>query len=329
MKVVVTGGAGFIGSHFVRYLLQSRPSHEVVVLDNLTYAGRLENLHDVIDDIEFIRGDICSELDVERAMSGCLVVFHFAAESHVDRSISDASSFVQTNVWGTYILLEAAKRQGVERFIHISTDEVYGSQLEGSFAEGDPLSPSSPYSASKAAADLLALSYFRTYGLPVIVTRSSNNFGPYQYPEKLIPLFTLNALDRMPLPVYGDGNNVRDWMYVNDNCKAIDFVAQNGTPGEIYNISSGVEMRNLEIIDLILNLTDRSRDLIKWVKDRPGHDRRYSLDTSKIQQLGWRPDGNFEDRLAETVEWYRAQEWWWKPLRDVILSKQEVGHETS
>ena len=321
MKVLITGGAGFIGSHFVRYWLQTHPSTTVVVLDKLTYAGRRENLHDVLDNIQFIQGDICLSQDVERVIPGCQVVFNFAAETHVDRSIIDAGDFVQTNVWGTYILLEAAKRHKVQRFIQISTDEVYGSCSEGSFSEGNTLAPSSPYAASKAAADLLALSYFKTYGLPVIITRSSNNFGPYQYPEKLIPLFILNALEGKPLPVYGDGCNVRDWIYVQDNCALIDLIVDKGTPGEIYNAAAKNERENLGIARLILKFLNRPKDLIQFVQDRLGHDRRYSLDTTKVEKLGWGEGAQFEDVLRETVDWYQQNEWWWKPIREDLQTR--------
>lgn len=315
MKILVTGGAGFIGSHFVRYWLTKHPDDNVVVLDKLTYAGRLENLHDVFDQIQFIRGDICLREDAHRAMEGCKMVFNFAAESHVDRSIAEAGTFIQTNVWGTYILLETARQLKVKRFIQISTDEVYGSLPGGSSCEHDLLTPSSPYAASKAGADTLALAYFITYGLPVLITRSANNFGPYQYPEKLIPLFILNALEGKPLPVYGDGQNVRDWIHVADNCAAIDLVAQEGIPGEIYNIAAKNERKNLEITYLILSYLKRPKELIRFVQDRLGHDRRYSLDTTKIEQLGWHPSTQFEDALREAINWYRENEWWWKPLR--------------
>lgn len=315
MKILITGGAGFIGSHFVRYSLEKHPDHDVVVLDKLTYAGRKENLHDVLDSVRFIQGDVCLPADVDKAMDGCTMVFNFAAESHVDRSISGAAAFVSTNVWGIYVLLEAARRHRIERFIQISTDEVYGSCLTGSFTEGATANPSSPYAASKASADLLALSYARTYGLPVLITRSSNNFGPYQYPEKVIPLFITNAIEGKPLPVYGDGRNVRDWISVQDNCAAINFVSQNGTPGDIYNIAAKNEKENLEIVDQILQLLKKPRELIRFVQDRPAHDRRYSLDVTKMTALGWASTTPFKGALSDTVQWFQNNEWWWKPLK--------------
>jgi dTDP-glucose 4,6-dehydratase len=317
MRILITGGAGFIGSHFVRYILEKHPDYDVVVLDKLTYAGRTENLHDVLESVRFIHGDVCLPGDVDKAMDGCNTVFNFAAESHVDRSITGAGAFVNTNVWGTCVLLEAARRHRIERFIQISTDEVYGSCLNGSFSEDDVANPSSPYAASKAGADLLSLSYVRTYGLPVVITRSSNNFGPYQYPEKVIPLFITNAIEAKPLPVYGDGRNIRDWIYVQDNCGAIDFISQNGTPGEIYNIAAKNERENLEIVDQILQFLKKPRDLIQFVQDRPAHDRRYSLDVTKMTALGWVCATPFEKALAETVKWYQNNEWWWKPLRAI------------
>ncbi len=315
MRVLITGGAGFIGSHFLRYWLHTYPESDVVVLDKLTYAGRRENVWDVLERVRFVQGDIGQQEDVERAMVDCDVVFNFAAESHVDRSIAEAGAFVHTNVWGTYVLLEAARRHKVERFIHISTDEVYGSRLHGAFTERDALNPSSPYAASKAAADSLALSYFKTYGLPVLISRSSNNFGPYQYPEKLIPLFILNGIEGKTLPVYGDGRNVRDWIYVGDNCAAIDLAARKGAPGEIYNIAAGNEKENLEVTHVILKVLNRSHACLQFVQDRPGHDRRYALDTTKIAQLGWQATCQFEDALRDTIRWYQDNEWWWKPLR--------------
>jgi len=316
MKILVTGGAGFIGTNFIRYWLKKYPKSEIAVLDKLTYAGRRENLQDLLHRIQFIQGDICDKEVVSKAMTGCDRVFHFAAESHVDRSIENAGDFVRTNITGTYTLLEAAKEENIDRFIHISTDEVYGSTLTRSFSEADPLAPSSPYSATKAGSDLLALSYYTTHGLPVVVTRSSNNFGPYQYPEKMIPLMILNALENKPLPVYGDGKNVRDWLYVDDNCAGIDAVAEKGTCGEIYNLAAQNEFENLDIIRRILKILDRPENLITFIRDRPGHDRRYSLQTDKVAELGWKPKVTFEEGLQKTISWYCDHQEWWKPLRN-------------
>ena len=325
MRVLVAGGAGFIGSHFVRHLLENHSDYQITVLDKLTYAGRIENLHDVRHDIQFIHGDICNSGDVEQAMTGCRLVFNFAAESHVDRSIHDGAVFVQTNVQGTYTLLEQARRLKVDRYIQVSTDEVYGSSLERSFVEEDVLHPSSPYSASKASADLFTLAQIHTHGLPAVITRSTNVFGPYQFPEKLIPLLTLNAIEGLPLPIYGDGRNVRDWIYVADNCAAIDFVAHHGQDGEVYNVGGKNERRNIEVAGMILDILERPRELIQFVPDRPGHDLRYSLDTSKLERLGWRAKSNFEDRLRATVAWYREQEWWWRPLRSAITHRNGIA----
>jgi dTDP-glucose 4,6-dehydratase len=316
MKILVTGGAGFIGTNFIRYWLQKYPKSVITVLDKLTYAGRRENLQGLLDRIQFIQGDICDKEVVSMAMAGCDRVFHFAAESHVDRSINDAGDFVRTNLTGTYTLLEAAKEESINRFIHISTDEVYGSTLARSFSEEDTLAPSSPYSATKAGSDLLALSYYTTHGLPVIVTRSSNNFGPYQYPEKMIPLMILNALENKKLPVYGDGKNIRDWLYVDDNCAGIDTVAQKGKCGEIYNLAAQNEFENLDIIRRILKILGKPENLITFVSDRPGHDRRYSLQTDKVAKLGWEPKVTFDEGLQNTVSWYCDHKTWWKPLRN-------------
>ena len=313
MKILITGGAGFIGCNFIRYLLKKYPDEEIVVLDKLTYAGRLENLQDVMDKITFIRGDICNREDIEKT-EDCNIIFNFAAETHVDRSIIDAGIFVKTDVLGTYNLLEYARRHDVKKYIQISTDEVYGSIEKGSFKEEDILDPSSPYSASKAGADLLVKAYFKTYGLPVLITRSSNNFGPYQYPEKLIPVLILNALHDKPLPIYGEGKNIRDWIYVLDNCEAIDFVFQKGKVGEVYNIGAGNERANIEIANLILKELNKPKSLTRFVKDRPGHDFRYSLNCEKIKKLGWIPRYNFEDALKETIERYRDNERWWVAL---------------
>lgn len=303
MNILITGGAGFIGCNFVRYMLEKYPGDKIVVLDKLTYAGRLENLHDVMDKIEFIKGDICNKEDIEK-INNCDVIFNFAAETHVDRSILDAGIFVKTDVLGTYNLLEYAMRHDIEKYIQISTDEVYGSIEKGSFKETDALDPSSPYSASKAGADLLVNAYYKTHGLPVMITRSSNNFGPFQYPEKLIPVLILNALYDKTLPIYGTGKNVRDWIYVMDNCEAIDFVFQKGKMGEIYNIGGGNEKTNLEIVNIILMELNKPKSLIKFVEDRKGHDFRYSIDTKKIAQLGWKPKIKFEQGIKNTIKWY-------------------------
>jgi len=311
VKVLITGGAGFIGSNFVRYILNEHPEYKVVVLDNLTYAGKIENLQDVMDKITFIKGDITNKQDVEK-VKDCNVIFNFAAETHVDRSITEAGIFVKTDVIGTWNLLELARKIGVEKFIQISTDEVYGSIVNGSFKENDPLNPSSPYSASKGGADLLAIAYYKTYGLKVLITRSTNNFGPYQHLEKLIPLLITNALQNKFLPIYGNGQNVRDWIYVSDNCYAIDLVFQKGGVGEIYNIASNVKKKNIELARLILEHLKKPQSLIKFVKDRPGHDFRYSLNTNKIKKLGWKPLHSFNKALANTIEWYKKNDWWWK-----------------
>ena len=313
-NILIAGGAGFIGCNFVRYMLEKYPNDEIIVLDKLTYAGRLENLQDVMDKIKFIRGDICDKKVVENTIKDCNIVFNFAAETHVDRSIIEAGTFVKTDVLGTYTLLETARKYDVEKYIQISTDEVYGSIEKGSFKEDDLLDASSPYSASKAGADLLVKSYHKTYALPIMITRSSNNFGLYQYPEKLIPLFITNAIRNRPLPLYGDGLNVRDWLYVLDNCEAIDLVYQKGKIGEIYNIASGTEKTNLEITNLILKELTKPKSLIEFVKDRPGHDRRYSLDFTKIKKLGWEPKHDFETAMKITIRWYIEHEWWWKLL---------------
>ncbi len=315
-KLLVTGGAGFIGSNFIRHILNKYSDYSVINLDKLTYCGNLENLKDVEKDkrYKFVKGDIADDKIVGNAIEGCDIVVHFAAATHVDRSITDPYSFVRTNVLGTHTLLESAKACGVKRFIHISTDEVYGSREKGSFKESDPLEPNSPYSAAKAGADLLARSYFITFKLPVIITRSSNNFGPYQYPEKVIPLFVTNAIDNKSFPVYGDGLNIRDWLFVMDNCEAIDTVMHKGNPGEIYNIGGGTEITNLELTRSILKILRLDNSLIKFVKDRPGHDKRYSLDITKIRSLGWAPGHDFRSSLELTVDWYKKNETWWRRL---------------
>jgi dTDP-glucose 4,6-dehydratase len=317
MKILVTGGAGFIGSNYVRHVLTAHPGDSVVNLDKLTYAGNLENLRDVEKSARytFVHGDICDGARVREAMRGVDAVVHFAAETHVDRSNLGADEFLRTNVTGTFTLLEAARELNVGRFLAVSTDEVYGSLAEGAAREGDPLNPSNPYSASKAAADLLVRAYWTTHHLPVLITRSSNNFGPHQYPEKVIPLFVTNALDGQPLPLYGDGRNVRDWLYVLDNCAAIDLVLRRGRDGEIYNIGGSTEVENIALTRRILSLLGRPESLIQPVTDRPGHDRRYALDSGKVKTLGWTPATTFDAALAATVEWYRGHESWWRPIK--------------
>ena len=321
MKIMVTGGAGFIGSNFIRYLLGKYPEVEVINYDKLTYAGNLENLRDLDNDsrYSFVQGDIADQKMVAETVArlGCSgLIVNFAAETHVDRSIAAAGSFVNTDVYGTYVLLEAARKFNVARFLHISTDEVYGSIDRGSFTEESPLAPNSPYAASKAGGDLLVRAYFKTYNIPVIITRSSNNYGPYQYPEKVIPLFITNALKNEKLPLYGDGKNVRDWLYVADNCAAVDLVLRQGKLGEVYNIGGGNERQNDEITRFILNQLGKPEDFIKPVADRPGHDRRYSIDCGKIKKLGWTPKTKFEAGLRTTVEWYRDNRDWWQKIKE-------------
>lgn len=315
---MVTGGAGFIGSNFCRFLLQNYPDVNVHVLDSLTYAGNPENFRDLQDDqrFSFIEGDIRDRRKVEPLMEKVDAVVNFAAETHVDRSIYFARDFVETDVLGTFVLLESARKYGIEKFLHISTDEVYGSIAEGTFCEDSLLNPSSPYSASKGSGDLLVRSYFTTYDLPVVITRSSNNFGPYQYPEKLIPLFVTNALDDLPLPLYGDGSNVRDWLFVTDNCAAIDIVLRNGIPAEIYNIGADNEWTNLKITRKILDILGKPETLIEPVKDRPGHDLRYSISSDKVKKLGWKDRTPFDRALETTVRWYVDNQNWWRPLKD-------------
>ncbi len=319
MRLLVTGGLGFIGSNFIRQMLEEHPGDSIVNLDKITYAGNPENLKDIAGDprYTFVRGDICDAEIVGSVFREYPIdaVVHFAAESHVDRSIEDASVFVRTNVLGTHVLLEAALNHGVKRFVHVSTDEVYGSIKTGSFRETDNLNPSSPYSASKAASDLLARSYYITHNLPVIVTRCTNNFGPYQYPEKLIPLFVTNLIEGKKVPVYGTGQNVRDWIYVLDHCRAVDFVLRHGEPGEIYNIGGGAEKTNLEITEGILRALGKDESMIEYVRDRSGHDWRYSLDSLKLRAMGWKPEFDFETALQATVRWYTENEWWWRPLK--------------
>jgi len=325
LKLLVTGGAGFIGSNFVRYTLQKYPHYEIVVLDKLTYAGNLESLEDIKNNpnYRFVKGDICDSKIVNESAEGCEIIVNFAAQTHVDRSIMEAGSFVTTDVYGTYTLLEAAKKFKTSRFIHISTDEVYGSIEKGSFKETDPLKPNSPYAASKAGADLLVRSYYVTHKIPAIITRSSNNFGPYQHPEKLIPLFITNTIEARELPLYGDGMNVRDWLYVIDNCRAIDLVLHEGKPGQIYNVGADNPRANIETTKMILKLLDKSETLIKLVQDRPGHDRRYSLDSNKIKKLGWKVSFDFEKAMKKTVKWYLDNKEWWQKIKKKNKEFQE------
>jgi dTDP-glucose 4,6-dehydratase len=316
--ILVTGGAGFIGSNFVRYFLETHPDLKIVNFDKLTYAGNLENLTDIQGNprYSFVRGDICDRAQVDAAFQKHAVdaVVHFAAESHVDRSILGAGVFISTNVLGTQVLLDVARERGVERFLHVSTDEVYGSLgATGKFTESTPLHPNSPYAASKASSDLIALAYEHTFGLSVVLTRCSNNYGPYQFPEKLIPLMIANAVDNKPLPVYGEGLNVRDWLHVTDHCRGIDVVLHRGKVGEVYNIGGNNEWKNIDIVRLLLKSLGKPESLIKYVKDRPGHDRRYAIDASKLtRELGWSPSLGFEEGLARTIAWYRDHETWWR-----------------
>ena len=316
-RLLVTGGAGFIGSTFVRRVLASHADVSVTVLDKLTYAGNLANLAEVTDHprFRFVRGDICDPAVVEPLAANTDAIVNFAAETHVDRSITDPSAFIDTDVHGTYVLLEAARRHAHARYLQISTDEVYGHVAEGSSGEDDPLRPRSPYAATKAAADLLVQAYHVTHGLPAITTRSSNNFGPHQYPEKIIPLFVTNAIDGEPLPLYGDGLQIRDWLYVEDHCDALEIVLAQGTPGEVYNIGGGTSLTNLELTQRILDLMGAPTSLVRHVPDRPGHDRRYAVDCAKLSALGWEPRHGFDEALAATVAWYQAREDWWRPLK--------------
>jgi dTDP-glucose 4,6-dehydratase len=316
-KILVTGGCGFIGSNFVRMMLQRYPKLKIVNLDKLTYAGRKESLQDVEanTNYSFVQGDICDAAVVEKSMLGCDAVINFAAESHVDRSIENADAFLYSNFIGVRVLLEQAKKQGVKKFIQISTDEVYGQTLKGSFKETDKLNPRNPYSAAKAGGELLAMSYFQTFNVPVIVTRSSNNYGMFQFPEKVIPLFVTNLLRSKKVPLYGQGKQIRDWLFVLDNCDAIDLVLQNGKVGEIYNIGGGNEIKNVDLTKMILKELGKGEEMIERVPDRLGHDFRYSIDCKKIKrELGWKPKTVFKNGLKQTVQWYVENANWWGPL---------------
>jgi len=319
VKVLVTGGAGFIGSNFVRYALATHDDWQVTTLDKLTYAGRLENLASVKDHPRhrFVKGDVADAAVAAPLVKDSDIVVHFAAETHVDRSIQNAGDFITTDVYGTFVLLEAARENPrLRRFVQISTDEVYGSVATGSSTETDELKPRNPYSASKAGADRLAYSYWATYRVPVIVTRASNNYGPNQFPEKIIPLFITNLIDDLPVPLYGDGQNERDWLHVDDHCRGVDLLIDKGVDGEVYNIGGGNQVKNIDLTHRLLALVDKPVSLVKPVADRQGHDRRYSLDTAKLEALGWKPAVRFEEGLAQTVNWYRENEWWWRPIKD-------------
>jgi len=322
MKLFVTGAAGFIGSNYVRWAM-ANTDHEITVFDALTYAGIRDNLAEFEGSsrYRFVHGDITDRPAVADAMPGHAQVVHFAAESHVDRSIMGPDAFINTNVGGTNILCDVARMNDVERFLHISTDEVYGSIEEGSFVEGDILEPRSPYSASKASSDLVALAYNETYGLPVVITRSANQFGPYQFPEKVIPLFVTNLLDGLKVPLYGDGLNIRDWTHVLDNCAGLQVVLDEGTIGEVYNIGAGNEKTNKELTHAILDRCGKDESMIEYVEDRLGHDRRYSIDTTKIRSMGWAPERTFEEALDETVAWYTDNRAWWEPLKASVKNR--------
>lgn len=319
MKILITGGAGFIGSNFIRHILTKRPEYSVINFDKLTYAGNLANLESVANDphYHFIKGDICDSASVERAMAGCDWVVHFAAESHVDRSIYEPSAAIDTNVVGTFVMLQVARKLGIHRFVHVSTDEVYGDILPGAFAgEDSPLQPSSPYSASKASSDLLVRSYVRTYDFPALITRSSNNYGPFQFPEKFLPLMIINALDGKALPIYGDGKQQRDWLHVEDNCRGVLAVLEGGRIGQVYNIGGLDIAENLTLAQRLLRLLGKSETLLSYVKDRPGHDRRYALSCHKIERdLGWKPSIALDEGLSQTVEWYKANSDWVQRIR--------------
>jgi dTDP-glucose 4,6-dehydratase len=318
MKILITGGAGFMGSHFVKHVLSKYPDYQVIVLDKLTYAGNMDNLKEIegSKNFSFIKGDIANKEDVEKAIgNGVGKIINFAAETHVDRSILEPDAFIKTDIFGTYNILEATRKFNIGQFVQISTDEVYGSISEGSFTEESPFLPNSPYSASKAGGDLLCRAYFETYKTPVIVTHSCNFYGPNQYPEKLIPLFITNLIEGKKVPVYAKGENVREWIYTSDYCRAIDLIMEKGANGEVYNIGTGNERKNIEVTKFILDVMGFGEEIIEYVKDRPGHDFRYSINCEKLRKLGWQPEISFEDGLRETIGWYKDNSWWWKKIK--------------
>lgn len=336
-NLLITGGAGFIGSNFVHHILETYPDYWAVVFDKLTYAGNLDNLKELGTDprYTFVQGDICDAEAVNQVMREYRIdtIVNFAADTHVDRSLMDPGTFIQTDVYGTYVLLEAAKELGVKRYHQISTDEVYGEVLDGRSTETDNLHTRSPYSASKAGGDLMCLAYFTSFNVPVTITRGSNNIGPYQYPEKVVPLFITNAIDDIPLPLYGDGSQMRDYQYVRDHCEGIDAVLHRGQIGEIYNLGTGVETRNIDMAKLILKLLGKPESLIQPITDRPGHDRRYALNCDKIESLGWRSSHSFEEAIEDTVRWYVDNEWWWRKIKsgahyEEYYERQYAGRET-
>jgi len=316
-KIFITGGAGFIGSHICEEVYKKFPKSKIIIFDKLTYAGNLENLKDIENDprYQFVKGDICQAKEVDKVVRGVDAILNFAAETHVDRSLFDPQSFIKTDILGTQVLLEATRKYNISRFLQVSTDEIYGSIEKGSFKESDSLSPSSPYSASKAGGDLMVLAYFKSFRLPVLITRGSNTFGPYQYPEKFIPLFITNLLENKKVPLYGKGENIRDWIYVLDHCSGIDFVFHRGKEGEIYNLGGGNERSNIEITKFILEELGKDESYIEYVTDRPGHDFRYSLNCSKIKNLGWQPKYSFEEALKETIRWYKENKEWWEKIK--------------
>lgn len=328
MKILITGGCGFIGSNFIRYLLKKYPDYRIFNLDALTYAGNPDNLKDIVGNsrYSFIKGRIEDKKLIRNIINDFDSVIHFAAESHVDRAIQDVQPFIETNIVGTATILEAVRDSSVERLIHISTDEVYGALGDhGRFTEQTPLSPNSPYAASKASADLMVRAYHETYRIPSIIIRPSNNYGPYQYPEKFIPLMITNLLSNKKIPIYGEGNNIRDWLFVEDNCRAIDLILHRGKIGEIYNVGGNSEMRNIDLAKTVLRIMDMPEELITFVKDRPGHDYRYALDSSRIErELGWKPETDIEKGLRMTIQWYKDNEWWWRPLKE-RLQRESKG----